>query len=73
MKDMASRERAFHVGDHALYRFGPQDVEVEVIEERGPLGLRGSRLLRVRLPLADTEAVELTVSEDDLRTVTSAA
>jgi len=34
VKDMASRERAFHVGDHALYRFGPQDAEVEVIEER---------------------------------------
>jgi hypothetical protein len=68
-----ANEQVFHEGDHALYRVGSEDVEVEVIEERGPLGVRGARLVRIRLPLADTDPVELTVSEDDLRAASPAA
>jgi hypothetical protein len=64
---------AFRVGDRAFYRFGPTDVPAEVIEERGPVGFHGARLVRVRLALTDTDPVEITVPEADLRTVPSAA
>ena len=73
MKHMATRDHAFHVGDRALYRFGPTDVPAEVIEERGPVGYHGARLVRVRLGLTDTEPVEITVPEADLRAISSAA
>lgn len=73
MKHMATREHSFHVGDRALYRFGPTDVEVEVIEQRGPVGHHGARLVRVLLLLTDTDPVEITVAEADLREMHSAA
>lgn len=73
MKHMTTGEPSFHVGDRALYRFGPSDVQVEVIEERGPVGYHGARLVRVLLFLTDTDPVEITVPESDLRNVTSAA
>jgi hypothetical protein len=70
---MATREHAFHVGDRALYRFGPTDVPAEVIEERGPVGYHGARLVRIRLALTDADPVELTIPEADLRPHHSAA
>ena len=73
MRSMGTAEHAFHVGDRALYRFGSEDVEVEVIEERGPIGVHGGRVVRVRLPLTDTEPVEFSVAESRLRLVSPAA
>ncbi len=70
---MTAREHAFHVGDRALYRFGPTDVPAEVIEERGPVGYLGARLVRVRLHLTDSDPVDMTVAETDLQAATSAA
>lgn len=69
---MASEQR-FHAGDHAWYVFGGYDVEVEVIEERGPIGVGGRHLVRIRRPLDYAEPVETTVPEDELRPVTGAA
>ena len=48
---MSTVEYVFHEGDHALLRLGTTDVEVEVIEERGVIGVHGSRLVRVRMPV----------------------
>jgi hypothetical protein len=70
---VAASEHVFHVGDRALYRFGDQDVEVEVVEERGPIGVHGSRVVRVRLPLMAAEPVEFSVAEARLRQTASAA
>jgi hypothetical protein len=70
---MAGSGHAFHVGDHALYRFGPTDVPAEVIEERGAVGFHGARLVRIRLALTDTDPVDITVPEADLRIDASAA
>lgn len=71
---MTMTERpAFHVGDRALLHYGREDVEVEVIEERGPIGLHGRRLVRVRMPITASDPVELEVAEVDLRAVVRAA
>ena len=43
-------EKLFHVGDRAWYVSGGYDVEVEVIEERGPLGVGGRHLVRILVP-----------------------
>lgn len=65
---MTMTERpAFHVGDRALLHYGREDVEVEVIEERGPIGLRGRRLVRVRMPVPASDPVELEVPESELQ------
>lgn len=66
-------EHVFHEGDHALYRLGNGDVEVEVIEERGPIGMNGRRLVRVRMPVVASEPVEFEIAEAELQPVTHAA
>ena len=70
---MTTEANAFHVGDRALWRFGPTDVPVEVLEERGPIGYHGAVLVFVRLELTDSDPVEITVRESELRRDTSAA
>jgi hypothetical protein len=69
---MAS-EQVFHEGDHALYRFGRRDVEVEVIEERGPIGHNGRRLVRVRMQRVATDPIEIELAEADLRPLPATA
>jgi hypothetical protein len=48
---MSTAEYVFHEGGHALLRLGTTDVEVEVIEEWGVIGVHGRRLVRVRMPV----------------------
>jgi hypothetical protein len=69
---MAS-EQVFHTGDSAWYVFGGREVQVEVIEERGPIGVGGRHLVRIRKPLDYAEPLEFTVAEADLRPITGAA
>jgi hypothetical protein len=66
-------EHVFHEGDHALYRLGSEDVEVEVIEERGPIGMNGRRLVRVRMPVVASDPIEFELPEAELQPVTHAA
>jgi hypothetical protein len=71
---MTMTERpAFHVGDRALLQYGREDVEVEVIEDRGPIGLRGRRLVRIRMLVTGSDPIELEVAEAELRRVVRAA
>ena len=69
---MAS-EQLFHVGDRAWFVSGGFDVEVEVIEERGPIGVGGRHLVRIRVPTDWDEPHETTVPEAELRPITGAA
>lgn len=70
---VVTSEHVFREGDHALYRLGNTDVEVEVIEERGPIGMNGRRLVRVRMPVVASEAVEFEIAEAELLPVGHAA
>jgi hypothetical protein len=68
-----SQRPVFRVGDRALFRFGPEDVEVEVIEHRGPIGVRGRHLVRIRMPVTASDPVEIEVAEADLTPLADAA
>jgi hypothetical protein len=65
-------EPIFHVGDRALYALVTSEVEVEVIEERGPIGVGGRHLVRIRMPIPCADPVEIEVAEARLRPVTNA-
>jgi hypothetical protein len=43
------------VGDRVRYRFVFTDVEAEIVEDRGPLGVGGKRVLGIRYKLGDEE------------------
>ena len=58
------------VGTLVKTRFGTTDVLASVVEDRGPLGRGGRRLLRLRFLLEQTgDPVEAEVPEDELEIV----
>jgi hypothetical protein len=57
----------FRVGDWVAFRFGAGDATAQVIEDRGPIGVNGRRLYRVRLTLAFTEPDSFELPEEELR------
>jgi hypothetical protein len=56
----------FRVGDWVQFQFGPKQVVAQVIEDRGPIGVHGRRLYRVRLDQASTEPYAFEIPEQDL-------
>ena len=50
-------KKMLHVGAKVRFSFGGSDVVATVIEDRGPLGVGGAQVLRVRLPVAGTDEV----------------
>src|SRR4051794_21294725 len=59
----------FHTGDWVSFSYGPSRVLAKVLEDRGPLGVRGRRLYRVQPP-ADQfeESSPFEMPEDELET-----
>jgi urease beta subunit len=56
------------IGTRAMVRFGPTNqVAVEIVEDRGPIGVGGRRLVRVRyLPSSGDNESTFEVAMDDL-------
>ena len=62
------------VGSKVRMRFGTADVVATVTEHRGPLGVAGRELIRVRFFFTDTEdPIETEVPIDEITLVESAA
>lgn len=62
------------VGDKLRLRFGTRDVIATVIEDRGPIGVGGRRLVRVRVVLdPSSDPLDFEVPAEDLRPRSSAA
>lgn len=62
------------VGSKVRMRFGSSDVEATVLEHRGPLGVGGQQLLRVRFQYEDAnEAIDTEVPVDEVTPVGTAA
>lgn len=58
---------SIQVGDRVLVRVGAKQVRAEVLEDRGPLGTNGTRLLRVGWTPSETEErLEFEVRETDV-------
>jgi hypothetical protein len=66
MSDARRQAPRFHVGDWVTLPYGPQRVLAQVVEDRGPLGVRRRRLYRVRLDQDETEAGTFEVREEFL-------
>lgn len=62
------------IGSKVRMRFGTSDVEATVLEHRGPLGVGGRQLLRVRFQYEGAnEAIVTEVPLDEVSEVVSAA
>jgi hypothetical protein len=44
-----SKPRQFRVGDKVKVRFGKGRTDARIIEDRGPIGVKGRRLVRIQL------------------------
>ncbi|MBI5493952.1 MAG: hypothetical protein HY904_02935 [Deltaproteobacteria bacterium] len=59
---------AFSLGQDVMLDMAPYIAKVKIIEDRGPIGVGGRRLWRVRLdPGPDYEPMELEVPEMNLK------
>lgn len=66
MTRSAQRKAKIGVGTVVKFMFGVSEVEATVIEDRGPVGVRGRRILRVRLEIEASDPLEFEVPEDDV-------
>ncbi len=57
----------FRVNDWVSLLYGPRTVLAQIIEDRGPLGVRGRRLYRIRLALGQEEPTTFEAPEEDLK------
>ena len=60
------RAPRFHVGDIVAFLYGPQKVPGEIVEDRGPLGVYGRRIYRVRIDRGEDDATTLEIPEEDI-------
>lgn len=62
-----SKKSRLHVGSRVTFMFGVTEVVGTVVEDRGPVGMGGRRLLRVRLEVPAAEPVELEIPAEDVK------
>ena len=68
MTTSTAQRRSARVGSRVKLMFAGREVVATVIEDRGPVGMKGRRLLRVRLDLEDTsEPIELEIPAVDVK------
>jgi len=65
----ASKALPFRVGDRVRFEFGSGKVIGKILEDHGPLGVRGRHLYRVELPMDPDEPYIAALSEDDIELV----
>src|SRR5258707_1102650 len=62
--------RRFKVGDWVSFDYGLRTVTAQVVEDRGPLGVRGRRLYRVRPMPSREESLDFEIPEEELESAT---
>ena len=67
MGSLTKSQPRFRTGDWVSFLYGTRRLIVQVIEDRGPIGLRGRRLYGVRLDNDQEEPSTSEIPEDDLR------
>lgn len=68
-----SQERGLKVGDHVSFRFTNKNVEALVIEDRGHIGYKGRRLLRLRVDMGEDEPMEIELPEEEVTLIETPA
>lgn len=68
MPTRAKNKPTFCVGDRVSFRFGTHMVVATIIEDRGFIGAGGRQLLRVQLPVEETDEFrEFEVPAEDVK------
>lgn len=60
-------ERRLRVGDRVSFRLGVRRVKGTIIEDRGPIGFKGRRLLAVRVRRRNSEDLVIEMPAEELR------
>lgn len=60
------QEKRFRVGQSVWLLMGHRPVKAEILEDRGPLGVGGRRLYRIKVEVAPGESSSFKLSADDL-------
>jgi hypothetical protein len=58
------RAPRFHVGDPVSFLYGTEKVAGEILEDRGPLGVYGRRLNRVRINAGQEDESSFEIPEE---------
>jgi hypothetical protein len=65
-KSLSAAGNPFRVGDRVKFRFGIDDVEGVVVEDRGILGAGGRRLYRITVTIEPSEPFFIEMPADQL-------
>src|SRR5437762_2746085 len=60
---------SFHVGDRVRIDLGRHKLTGVVVEERGPLGVRGRNVYQVRVPMDPLDPMMVELPEDEIEAV----
>ena len=69
MSTVNSKRPKFRVGDWVMLEFGVRPAFALIIEDRGPLGVNGRHLYRIRLERSYTEPDYFELAEEDMEKV----
>jgi hypothetical protein len=64
-KDTGSKAR-FKLGDLVRFRWGPQSPEGEIVEDRGPIGIGGRQLYRIKFDIGSDQVMFTELSEEEM-------
>jgi len=71
MSTIRTTDARFGVGDIVSFSFGLRNVAAQIIEDRGPIGVKGRRLYRVRFDQSADEPIDLEIPEEEVALVKS--
>lgn len=66
MSTIRTTDARFGVGDIVSFSFGLRNVAAQIIEDRGPIGVKGRRLYRVRFDQSADEPIDLEIPEEEV-------
>lgn len=72
MPSTIQSEPKFHVGESVSFEFGLRQVRGKIVEDRGPLGVKGRRIYGVQLDMDPLESMFFELPEDELQSTTEA-
>lgn len=61
-----ARAGRLKVGDRVRFTFGSREIEGDIVEDRGPIGVGGRRLYTVRAEMDPTDELLLELPADEL-------
>jgi hypothetical protein len=63
------KHTSFRIGDRVRIELGPRKLTGVIVDDRGPLGIRGRRLFDIEIPLDPEEPMRLVMREDEMEAI----